>query len=74
MATQTAGTNLICPHCKADTGDKVEDYVIFNRLGKASMTSRPGDCGDCDLLFTVELLASGSYEVTPIDGHVDDLE
>lgn len=74
MATQAEGTNLICPHCDEDTGEKVEDFVIFNRVGEASIPSRPSDCGNCDHLFTVERLASGLFEVKAIDGHVDDLD
>lgn len=67
------GTDLKCPHCGEDMMAKVEDFVIPNKVGPASIPLKPSDCGDCDRLFTVEKLESGEYQVQPIRGHYDDI-
>lgn len=62
VTTLPAGSKLICPFCKTQQEDIVDDYVIPGKVGAASASS--DSCYSCDAEVTVQLESDGAYQAT----------
>ncbi|MDT8925052.1 hypothetical protein RBE51_19875 [Pseudomonas taiwanensis] len=60
-----AGQNLACPHCNADQGEQVEDFVIPGRVGAASACA--DSCCSCGAIFRVTCVEPGQFRVSVAD-------
>lgn len=68
ITTFEAGQSLACPHCNADQGEQVEDFVIPGRVGEASACT--DSCCSCSAIFRVTCIEPGKFLVSVADADI----
>ena len=60
--TLLKGKNCICPHCKYEFDEPVDDFVIPGLEGAASKCDM--DCDECDKVFSVVKNDDGTFTIS----------